>query len=305
MMGWLGRLFGSQPPPARRPAPPPAAAEAVVETAVTEPAAAPLPSLPPLAGWLFEIPVDPARAPTATEARCLAAIDEVLARPRLPPELLPRTASLVPQLIAMLRQGHLPVPVLAERIAKDPAIAAEVLRLSRSAYYRPQDDEISDLGRAITVLGADGLQIAITKVVLRPLYQAQAGTLTARLAPRLWEHADALARLAAAAAPAAGVAVFDGYLGGLLHDTGWTVMARIFDAAALALPEALSGEAAARLESRAHRLFGLAAQPWDITPAFASLAAQARTHPLADTAQPLAAVLLCAHAQALAELARD
>lgn len=316
-MGWLARLFRSQPAPAQvgsNIGVTSAAGVAVVVTATPRADAAPAaeaepppagPPIRPLISWLFETAVDAGRAPTAAEVRLLAAIDDVLARPKLPPELLPRAASLVPQLIATLRQGQAPVPVLAERIARDPAIAAEVLRLAGNAYYRRgggEQEPLADLDRAITLLGADGLQVAITRVVLRPLYQAQPGTLVGRVSPRLWEHADRLSRAAASAAQAAGGAAFDGYLAGLLHGTGWTVMCHVLDNAGLALTAALSGEAATRLESRAHRLFGLAAQPWDITPAFSALARAARTQALTDCPLPIAAALRAAHAEVLSGL---
>jgi len=256
----------------------------------------------PLASWLLGEPAAPERPLSAGENALLAELDDVLARPVLGSELLPRAASVVPQLMAMLRQGDQPVAVIADQIAKDAAMAAEVLRMASSAHYRSQQ-QVTDLRRAVAVLGAEGLRIAITRVLMRPLYQVNAGTLTARAAPRLWQHAEVLSRHASQGARAAGLAVFDGYLAGLLHGTGWTVLFRSLDVAGLPLHEAPGGEAAAALEARAHRLFGLAAKSWDITPAFARLVADARQQPLAESTQPLSLVLWSAHAAALAELA--
>lgn len=295
-MGWFARLFGAAP--AARPAREAPASE----LASMMPEAAAVAKRQPLASWLLGAEVAPERPLSAEEKAAVAEADDVLARPVLGSELLPRAASVVPQLMAMLRQSDQPVAVIAEQITKDPAMAAEVLRMASSAHYR-RGQEVTDLRRAVAVLGADGLRIAITRVLMRPLYQVNAGTMTARTAPRLWQHAEVLSRHASQGARAAGLAVFDGYLAGLLHGTGWTVLFRALDVAGLALAEAPGSEAAAAFEARAHRLFGLAAKAWDITPAFGKLAADARQQPLVESTQPLALVLWSAHAAALAELA--
>ena len=130
---------------------------------------------------------------------------------------------MVPQLIALLRQDDLPIPALAERIGKDPTVAAEVLRMAGSAFFVSQGP-VQARPQAIQRLGVEGLQMAISRVVLRPMYLARPGSLTAEVAPRLWEHADVLSRHCADRARAAGLSSFDGYLAGLLHDTGWTVL---------------------------------------------------------------------------------
>jgi hypothetical protein len=318
-MGWLTRLFRPQPVVSAAPSPAQSTAPvrplvaatptaggalpAAARTALADEASkvAPAAPEPPLIAWLIGLDAVHPAPVSAAESQALAAVDAVLARPKLGAEMLPRAAAVMPRLIAMLRQGDLPVPVLAERIGRDPAIAAEVLRLSRHVYYGG-GQEITDLSRAIAVLGADGVQIAITRVVLRPLYQAQAGSLATRAAARTWAHADVLSRRAAESAQRAGLAPFDGYLAGLLHGTGWTVLCRVLDLARCPLDGPIGAVAAAALDGRAHRLFGLAAQPWDITPAFTALTADARQHALDDSTLPLAAALRVAHAGAIAEL---
>ncbi|MFT3816904.1 MAG: HDOD domain-containing protein [Rubrivivax sp.] len=306
-MGWLSRLFGSQPAapaPAARPAAvaatsPAASSSPAPSPVAVEPEAAPA---PPLLCWLLDVAAPAQAALSEAERQALQVLDRVLAQPVLPPELLPRAANVVPQLIAMLRQDDLPVPVLAERIGKDPALAAEVLRMAGSSFYG-QAGPVQDLAQAIQRLGVDGLQMAISRVVLRPLYQAREGSLTALAAPRLWAHADALSRHGAEVARKAGLPAFDGYLAGLLHDGGWTVLFHALQRADVGSLAPLSIEGTQAFEQRAHHLFGRAAALWPITPGFAAFAAEAQTVPLQAAAHPLAVVLHAAQGPCRAELA--
>jgi HD-like signal output (HDOD) protein len=291
-MGWLSRLFGSQPPAGRTLAGAGSPAAPAAATTAAE--------RPPLLCWLFDAP-PPAPGLAAHERRALDLIDQLLAQPALPAELLPRAANTVPQLIAMLRQDDLPIPALAERIAKDPIIAAEVLRLAGSAFFRGQGP-VQDLTQAVHRLGVEGLQMAISRVVLRPMYQARPGTLTAQVAPRLWEHADVLSRHCALAARDVGGSGFDGYLIGLLHDTGWTVLFHALQRAGQTDLRHFSIDAAAAFEARAHPLFGRAAESWNITPAFSAFAADARRTPLERSSDPMAGALRAAQEPCLAEL---
>lgn len=298
-MGWLSRLFGG---------PPQAGPSTPAEAPVAAPAAAPAPAPattaalgPPLLCWLFDAP-PPQPGLTPAERQALDAIDLVLSLPALPPELLPRAANVVPQLLALLRQQDLPVPVLAERIGKDPVLAAEVLRQAGGAFFAHLGP-VSDLGQAIQRLGSEGLQMAIARVVLRPLYQARPGTLPALTAPGLWAHADALSRHCAQVSGSTGTGAFDGYLAGLLHDTGWTVLFHALQRSGLSSLGSFSAEGVDAFGQRAHLLFGRAAAAWHITPAFSAFADDAQRVPLAQSHDPLATALRTAQQACMAELA--
>lgn len=297
-MNWLARLFSprkSEAPPTPRPARAPAAAPA--SPAAAGDAAEAQSFLPWLLGCAPLVP-EPLRA---DERRALAGIDKTLALPALPDELLPRAAALIPQLLAMLRQTDLPVPALAQRIAKDVVLTAEVLRLASSPYYRAQG-AVTDLQQAIALIGVEGLQTVIARVVLKPIFEAAPGPLSARAGTRLWDHAEALAAQTAEQAASAGAAPFDGYLAGLLHGSGWTIALRVLDRSGLALALPPTAEFAQAAEARAHRLFGAAAQRWSITPAFSAFAADARSQPLAGSRNALAVALRQAELPTLALL---
>jgi hypothetical protein len=302
-MKWLARLFSSRntaasAPAAAAPEAPPLSAPVPVAEVAAEPAA----EAPAFLPWLLGCAPLTAGALTGAEQRALNALDKTLALATLPDELLPRAAALIPQLLAMLRQSDLPVPALAQRVAKDVVLTAEVMRLASSPYYRAHG-AVEDLSQAIARIGITGLNTVIARVVLKPIYESAPGPLSARSSARLWEYSQALASHAGAEAARAGLSSFDGYLAGLLHGSGWTIALRVIDRANIAVPLPPTADFAAACAERAHRLFGLTAQRWAITPGFSELGADAREQPLASSRSPLAAALRRAQPLALAEIA--
>jgi hypothetical protein len=298
-MNWLARLFSprkAETPPARNSRAPAAAAvmPAAMPLAVAAEEIAFLP-------WLLGCaPLRPGPLLVAEQA-ALAALDKTLALPALPEDLLPRAAALIPQLLAMLRQTDLPVPALAQRVAKDVVLSAEVLRLASSPYYRAQG-AVTDLTQAIALIGVAGLQTVVARVVLKPIFEAAPGPLSARASGRLWDHAEALAAATAGQAAQGGAEAFDGYLAGLLHGSGWTMALRVLDRAGTGLALPPSAAFAAACTERAHRLFGQAAMRWSITPAFTAFGADARAHPLARSTDVLAVALRQAEGPAMVAL---
>lgn len=238
-------------------------------------------------------PVEPTlaeQALSADERAILTVLNDLLKLPTLPDTLLPRAAELVPQLIALLREADLPLQAVAQRIGKDALLTAEVLRLASSSYYRAQR-EVTDLVQAIQLIGAVGLRTAIARVVLKPIYRDNAGLVNAHVISRLALHAESLADVTAQLAEKAGHARFDGYLIGMLHDTGWRVALRAVERAALSMPAAPSRQFASDLTELTHRLFGLAGRQWAITPAFTALAQDALANGLAGGQHPLAPIV--------------
>lgn len=291
-MGWLSRLFGSGPAAApAAPAPPPAAA--------AEPAPLVADAAASLLGRLLDAPPDPPQSLTPQEQRLLAAVDAVLSQGEIDDRLLPRASAFVPQLMALLRQSDASLEAIAKRLAQDAPLAAEVLRSATAAARG--GGAVQDLAQAVQRIGAVGVQQAVARVVFRPMYAVSAGSLGARAAPRLWPFSERASEIAAASARAAGLPPLDGYLAGLLYGTGWTVLLRIADrsGAAVALP--LSAPAASALDARAHRLFGLAARRWQITPGFSALGDDAYEIPLQTSRLPLAYCLRQAQAAALSQ----
>ena len=304
-MRWLTRLWSRRGKPAAVAPPaaavPPPAAPGDAQADPRDVQAEPDTPSHTLLTWLLgsaaatDTPIVPG------EQRALDVLDRTLALPDLPDNLLPRAAALIPQLIALMRQTSLPTPVIAERVGRDALLSAELMRLANSPYYRAQGN-VANLEQAITLIGLQGLQTVIARVLLKPIYQASAGPLSARVGPRIWEHSEALARHAAILAQPAGQPVFDAYVAGLLHDTGWTVAMCVLDRGAIALEMPPSAAFAQQMTERAHRLFGMAAQRWEITPGFVAFARDARHNGVADSAHPLMPVLRWAQQHSMDEL---
>lgn len=300
MLGWIGSFRRASSPP-RSPAAQaavaapasaaptaPASAPASAPSSAPSPTAAGLPS-PSALGWLLEGPEPLAAPPTDAERLLLQALDAQLAIPRLPADLLPRAAGVLPQLLALMRQEAPSRSAMVQQVLKDPLLTAEVLRVARSPYYggRP----VETLEAALDRIGTAGLQAATARVLLKPVFQPQGDGLAMRAAPRLWQRAERKSLHCAAAMAALGGDRLEGLLAGLLHDTGWLALLRLMDRAGLGLDWPASRALDAALDRRKDRLFARLAGPWDLGPGLGALTAALQQAPLAGLSLPLAAVL--------------
>jgi hypothetical protein len=289
MAGWLTFRRAAPRPSGRGVAAPVAAPPATPRTCA------------PLLAWLLDHAVDAdAALSSRVETSAVGHLDALIGGGELPPGLLSRAPAVIPQLLRLLRQDDASVGAMAERISADPVLTAEVLRRSSSAFYRTRTP-VADIEHAIAMLGRNGLQMAIASVVLKPLFDAPSGSLSRRAAPRLWEHSTAKARHGALLAAAQGVDGFEGYLAGLLHNTGWTVLLRALDGCEGAVPP-FGGAFAARLGRRADRLFAKAVGVWRITPPLTALCDELLQARPEAPPSPLAGVLMQADRAATLEL---
>jgi HDOD domain len=307
MLNWLRSLFGGRKPepvaverkvphaPMVRAA---AMAAPIAASALAQaPAPAPGSTVPAddvtdaqFISWLVGVP-PPCDAPLReAEHAALSAIDALIASQRSAAELLPRAPAVIPQLMSALRQSEPSLTALVERVSKDLLLVAEVMRMARSAHYRAQG-EVTDLARAISTLGDVGLHSAIARVVLRPLFESGGGELSARAAPRLWEHSEHKSRHCTALAAAAGLDPFDGCLAGLMHNAGWTVALRTLDRCET-LPLPWTGEFMQQLVLRRDPLFGKVVGGWQVSAAVTALAAEASTPGFTSARAGLAGALL-------------
>jgi HD-like signal output (HDOD) protein len=231
--------------------------------------------------WLIGVSAAAAPGPEETPALVigplLERLDEVIASDALRANLLPRAPHVVPQLMKTLRDESYSSVDVASRISRDVVLSAEVIRSATSAYRAKEDDDAGeiDLARAVAMIGTAGLRRAIASVVLRPIFDAGGDTLSAKAAVKIWRDADRKARLSAALAGQQSLDPFDGYLAGLLHNSGWTAELRaidgfedlIFGNADLAHPAVVP-----ELLRRRDALFGAIVGPWNLSPAMDRLA---------------------------------
>ena len=250
--------------------------------------------------WLLDGPAPQPGPLTDAERALLQPLDQQLKAARLPADLLPRAPAVIPQLLGLLRQAQPARATMVQQVLKDMLLTAEVLRLARSPFYGTQP--VDSLETALDRIGTAGLQSAMARVLLKPVFQAQAGGLVAEVAPRLWLHAEYKSMLCAELVAQRGGDRFDGLLAGLLHDTGWLALMRVMDRTQTrpTLPVSLALDAA--LDRRKDRLFGRLTADWDLTPALTSLSRQLRGNGAADTDLRLVTALRDADRHCTADL---
>ncbi|MGD9598118.1 MAG: HDOD domain-containing protein [Steroidobacteraceae bacterium] len=101
---------------------------------------------------------------------------------------LPRRPLLLPQLLRAINDSDTSRRELASIIARDPALAGDLLRLANSPYYRITEKPIESIDRAVAVLGTDGLRKLVASAVLQPVFRIRTGHF-ARFPETTWEHA--------------------------------------------------------------------------------------------------------------------
>ena len=100
-----------------------------------------------------------------------------------------------------------------------------------------------------------------------------------------------------------GLAPFEGYLTGLMHNIGWSAALRAIDRSAGGAPNHYSRAFIQQFESRRERLFASLVTPWQLTDGLTALAAEILEHGgLANAHSALAQALLAAEQQAALEV---
>lgn len=248
--------------------------------------------------WMVGVAFDPhlaARpAPGALMGEMLGRVDEIIASESLRAGLLPRAPHVVPQLMKTLRDESYSSADVADRISRDAVLTAEVVRSATSILQRDSNGEEIDLARAVAVIGTQGLRRAIANVVLRPIFDTRGSSLSARAATQIWKDADRKARLCAALAGQAGIDPFDGYLAGLLHNSGWTAVLRAIDNLedlAIGAADISHPEVVPHLIRRRDTLFGALVGPWNLGTAMDGVAAEVGSVGLENAPSPFGVAL--------------
>lgn len=239
--------------------------------------------------WLLDGPPPVQAPPSEAERVWLGHLDRQMAGPRLPADLLPRAAAVIPQLLALMRQEAPSRAAMVQQVTKDLVLTAEVLRIARSPYYGAQRVETIDA--ALDRIGTAGLHSAMARVLLKPVFQPHGNGLTTRAAPRLWQRSAQKSLCCADLIAREGGDRFEGYLAGLLHDTGWLALLRLIDRVEQAPSLPLSRVLDLSLERRKDRLFGRLVAEWDLSPALTALAHELQSTPMPRLALPLAEAL--------------
>lgn len=211
--------------------------------------------------------LDMAGSPSPDEGASVAAATRALARFAEDPQRLPRRPQLLPQLLSTLNDDDASGSDIATIIARDPALAANLLKLANSALYRRHGTSVESLERAVAMVGVDGLRHLVAVALMQPVMTTEGGVFR-RLPDLVWDHTQRTALIAADDARAGGREdVFAAQLLALLQGLGAIVVVRVLQDAAAGNAGGLPGiePMAALLHRWSPRLGRVVAQAWGLS----------------------------------------
>lgn len=306
-MYWLRRLFAPAPLPAPQP---------MVRAQFQRPSKAPAPSLaPPVAApapelsalaerfqrFMLGLP-DARQGDNPNEAALLRRLQIV--GERFDVRSLPRLPAVLPQLLLALKNDDVAGAELARLVGRDPMLVGEVMRVSRSIYYRTLHS-IQSLQHAVVLLGQDGLRRVATQHMMKPILQASAGVHGLVAGQRLWDHAERCAHASAFLGKFAGCDPFEAYLAGIVCNTGTGAVIHLLSMEEIAAPDTLSPAFLAGCAQIGASLTLRAVRHWELPGAVIQALLEHAQETEPDTLSPLGKTLHVAHYLSMAQLLRD
>ena len=140
---------------------------------------------------------------------------------------LPVLPSIVLDLIHSLESEDVDVATLAEKMSRDQALAAKILRLANSSFYGLAA-KVKTVKQAIVVLGFDSARALAVASNVIDTFGGGAGGARRVDAADFWRHSIATALCAKNLAGRAGLDPDAAFIAGLLHDIGRLVLAISF-----------------------------------------------------------------------------
>lgn len=264
-MRWIGWLFGSRRAQGA-PAPSRAYADGVdaIDPAATDAAGQGGPAL----HWSVRLAALalPLEAETGIDPRLLPEVEAALLQLVHDKVRLPRRPQLLPQLLGMLNDDRASGRQIAEVIARDPALAANLLRLANSPMYKVHSSTVESLDRAVALVGTEGLRQLVAVALMQPVMRLEGGA-TGTLPERVWEHTELAAALVARNASGRGRdAVFAAQMLALMQGLGAIMVVQALrDACAKLQCAAPDAHATGELLQRWARRIGRGvAQAWEL-----------------------------------------
>jgi len=250
--------------------------------------------------FVLGLPAAESSEPSAAELATLKRLE--LLSTRFDMRSLPRLPTVLPQLLRTLKSDSAAGGELAKLVGRDPLMVGEVMRVTGSVFYRAAQP-ITSLQQAVVLLGQDGLRRVLTQHVMKPILQANAGTLGHVAGERLWEHAERCAHACAWLGRSSGCDAFEAYLAGIICHTGTGAVVRLLDQ--LMPPEAeapaLSSGFLDGCAQLAARLSLQASQHWELPPRVIDAMTECQA-PVTATGSALGRALAIADALAIAQL---
>ncbi|MCR6627406.1 MAG: HDOD domain-containing protein [Pseudoxanthomonas sp.] len=208
-----------------------------------------------------------ASLPAEDSDAVIAAVRRRLQRFAEDPQRLPRRPQLLPHLLSTLNDDEASSRDVAGVIARDPTLAATLLKLANSALYRSHGPAVESLDRAVAMVGVDGLRHLVAVALMQPVMRVEGGVF-GRLPDLIWDHTQRTALIAADAARAGGrEEVFAAQLLALLQGLGAIVVVQALRDAVAAhaggLPDA--GSMAHVLHRWSPRIGRAVAREWGLS----------------------------------------
>ena len=139
---------------------------------------------------------------------------------------LPSLPVVVLELLSSMDQDDTDVPVLAQKIELDQALAAKTLRIANSSFYGMQS-KVTSIPQAVSVLGFHSIRTVVTACALTGSFAPVNGGFDFKA---FWRHSLATAIAARLLAPHLRINPETAFTAGLLHDLGTLVLVTRFPA---------------------------------------------------------------------------
>ena len=141
---------------------------------------------------------------------------------------LPTLPSVALEILSLAHQPDISIQTIAECIHKDPPLAAKVLRMANSAFYRRGDRKIDTLHQSIVFLGlAEIINITTSLSVFSALKSRKSKEVSIR--ESFWDHSVATGLIARYIDKKLGMrSMGREFVAGLLHDIGKIILDQYF-----------------------------------------------------------------------------
>jgi len=115
------------------------------------------------------------------------AFGPTLERVAAEPKYSPRRPLLLPQLLRAVNDDDVSQREIANIIARDPALAGNLLKLANSSFYRVNAQAVESVDRAVALLGTEGIRSLIVTALVQPVFRS-AGVDFVQFAHVAWEY---------------------------------------------------------------------------------------------------------------------
>ncbi len=158
-----------------------------------------------------------------SEQFILAGVAQMIAE-GVPESSIPRLPEVAALLLKDLDNPDINQNKILDQLKKDPALAADVLKLANSPLFRLSENKVDNLDRALLVLGLDNLKSIISSVLMKPMLDIK--PIYFRMFGReLWQHSLDCAQACQNLCKQYGKGdPYSAYLVGLTHDIGKLVI---------------------------------------------------------------------------------